>query len=119
MSTKYCCKKFKEAKKRGEIKSFLCFHTRTWSDKFDISLNECPYCNHHFQYQKGGKMSENMFEFKGKVSFDLEFESDLSVNDLIDSIIYNIKEDLGYLGGLKNIKVTIKKGKPVDDNRVG
>jgi hypothetical protein len=55
MPTKYCCKKFKEAKKSGDIGSFLGFHTKPWSDKFDIVLNECPYCNHHFQYQKGGK----------------------------------------------------------------
>ena len=50
MSTKYCCKKFKQAKKEGKIKSFLCFHTRTWSDKFDEALNECPYCKQAFSY---------------------------------------------------------------------
>jgi len=57
-----------------------------------------------------------MFEFKGRASFEWEFESDLSVNDLIDHAIDNIKDDLGYLGELKNIKVTIKKGKSIDDN---
>ena len=46
---------------------------------------------------------------------EFEFESDLGVNDLIDHAIDNIKDELGYLGKLKNIKVTIKKGKSVDD----
>ena len=63
-------------------------------------------------------MSENMFEFKGKASFEWEFESDMKVNDLIDHAIDNIKDELRYLGELKNIKVTIEKGKLIDDNRV-
>ena len=40
------------------------------------------------------------------------------MSDLIDHAIDNIKDDLGYFGELKNIKVTIKKGKSVDDERV-
>jgi len=61
-------------------------------------------------------MSENMFEFKGKASFEFEFESDLGVNDLLDHAIDEIKDELGCLGELKNIKVTIKKGKSIPDN---
>lgn len=56
-------------------------------------------------------MSENMLEFKGRASFDFEFESDLGVSDLIDYALDNIKDELAYLGELKNIKVTIKKRK--------
>ena len=63
-------------------------------------------------------MSENMFEFKGKASFEFKFESDLGVSDLIDHAIDNIKDELVYLGELKKTKVTIKKGKPEDDNCV-
>ena len=63
-------------------------------------------------------MSENIFKFKGKASFEWEFESDLSVNALIDHALDNIKDDLGYFGELKNIKVTIKKGKPVEDESI-
>ena len=63
-------------------------------------------------------MSENMFEFKGKASLEWEFESDLKVADLIDHTIDHIKDELVYLGELKNIKVTIKKGKPIDDESV-
>ena len=62
-------------------------------------------------------MIENMFEFKGKASFEWEFESDMKVNDLIDHTIDNIKDELVSLGELKNIKVTIKKGKPIDNER--
>ena len=63
-------------------------------------------------------MSENMFEFKGKASFEWEFESDMKVNDLIDHAIDNIKDELGCLGEFKKIKVTIKKGKRIDDEHV-
>ena len=61
-------------------------------------------------------MSENMFKFKGKASFEFEFESDLGVNDLLDHTIDEIKDELGCLGELKNIKVTIKKGKSIPDD---
>lgn len=56
-----------------------------------------------------------LFNFKGKASFEWEFESDMNVKDLIDYCIDNIKDELDYLGELKNIKVTIKKGKPIED----
>ena len=62
-------------------------------------------------------MSENMFEFKGKASLEWEFESDMKVNDLIDHAIENIKDELACLGEIKEIKVTIKKGKRIDDER--
>jgi len=54
---------------------------------------------------------ENLFKFKGKASFEWEFESDLGVSDLIDNAIENIQDDLAYFGELKVIKVTIKRVK--------
>jgi len=62
-------------------------------------------------------MSENMFEFKGKASLEWKFESDMKVKDLIDHAIDNIKDELGCLGEFIKIKVAIKKGKPIDDER--
>lgn len=64
-------------------------------------------------------MSENMFEFKGKASLEWDFESDLKVKDLIDYTIDNIKDALECFGEFTKIKVTIKKGKPIDDEDVG
>ena len=58
-----------------------------------------------------------LFNFKGKASFEWEFESDMDTMTLIDYSIDNIKDDLDYFGELKNIKVTIKKGEPVEEAR--
>ena len=55
------------------------------------------------------KTTENMCEFKGKATFEWEFESDLDVSDLIDYAIDNIRDALECLGEFKEIKVTIKK----------
>ena len=62
-------------------------------------------------------MEGKLFNFKGKASFEWEFESDMDTMTLIDYSIDNIKDDLDYFGELKNIKVTIKKGEPVEEAR--
>jgi len=43
-----------------------------------------------------------LFNFKGKASFEWEFESDMDTMTLIDYSIDNIKDDLDYFGELRS-----------------